>query len=71
MFSLSFAAQPDEWDLLVLENHYIDSIMLTTVLDGVQNTDRKKENTGNVFYSSDCLKYWNEISVFMNNWLIN
>lgn len=31
MFSSSFAAQPDKWDLQVLKNYYVNIIALTTV----------------------------------------
>lgn len=51
MFNLSFAAPPDEWDLQVLENYYIDSIMLTTELNQMQ-MQSEKYNTGKVFEAS-------------------
>ncbi len=50
---MSFAALPDERDLQVLEDYYIRSIMLTTVLDGMQ-VQTEKYNTGKVFYSYNC-----------------
>lgn len=69
MFSLSFAALPDEWDLQVLENYYIDSNMLTTVQRRTQKI--VKLDAGKVFCSYNFSKYWIEFSALMKNWQIN
>lgn len=55
MFSLSFAALPDERDLQVLESRYIDSIMLTTVLDWMQIHTEKIRPRQNVVECSEVL----------------
>lgn len=67
---MSFAALPDERDLQVLEDYYIHSIMLTTVLDGMQIETEKNTTQAKSFMVTIVITEL-KVSAFMKNWLIN